>query len=1073
MTKRVLVGGPLLGEKGSSSTINRRACLFEPLITPLISASANDNNTSKGEQFILLPHSRYLQVLALETGNHVANLIPFNESSSSSSEESLIESVCLATYPTKPQNALDILGQLSGQQDKDDSSNNKTNKKEHSRQANIVDHVVLVGCSDGTLREFSLVQLLASSFDGKESERDDNPIPGNKQCGPWSLEGPCFQPRRVFQLAKSSIHVLHLVAPAGVARTDHGLLLYAITQTPTKSKDAKKKQTVSLVRLLLPPFYDESIVETKRKNQLQLWNEADNNNIKFSTTNRIQTIHKIACKEEQKDDGTADDNAPIRMEAVVRDRTQSFFSPGAIREQIVFLVVAKPTVVQVYCERLSDIGQQQQQAKPFPPVSFEMNQRLCSMAVSTNKSDIACGFVQGHIVVNSNLLAQVEEYHLAIERFQNHHQATKATTTTTKDGAKNNAAGITKPEHPSHKVINVKIHWHAHPVTALRYDPNSSPTDPILYSGGEESVLVTWQLSRGLHRPSDHLPRIAWRGIRHIVCTKRIDGAPNTNDNFLLYCDDNTLQLFESHNKVLLWKARGLALKPEQVRAKMHPTIANDPEKTLGSASQLVLHGLPDAPGLVQWYDTKQQRVTGQLVVAPFNRVSGMDRNSKGLMPEPSVTHLAMSLTANDLITIDNVPTENEYVGAVNGKFGVVPTVKFWAWTPPSQQATRKSDVASKPYQLVAAMAHPHGTGNLVSAATMASSGQYACTVSNDEKAFRIWNKARDADSENAPGARRLPVWVCHCKVTTPSGFSNHPTGENAVAFSSDGSILAIAFGHMITIWDRANVTLLTCLSHLGGEDAIDSIEFIKNDMIMCKSSQGVSIQSLFQAAELAADLSWGFTVKNLTPPATVSCAHYVANDDKVAIAVYFAQEDYSRLVVMDTMTAEPAKDHQGGNLPGAVVSLGQSGPATAKSNWYDEENNDFVETDPCPLVLCALTNKGEMFALEPGHGRQANATKSHGVSSDMKAIPTLPMNRSETEQQQPRKRRRRAANPIMWVDSGSVLDKKFAVATYGSMVDENGSATPLQTSELPSLSGGFTRAFIGRHLSRDIESSR
>jgi hypothetical protein len=1056
--RQLLAGGPLLGEKGSSTK------RFEPLITPLVSASFNASNN--GEQFILLPHGRFIQALAFQTGNAVANMIPFGNKDSL---DDRIESVCLATYPTKPQDASSIFGQLLEEND---------DKPTNQMEIDAVDHVVLVGCSDGSLREFSIRALLASSF-GREQQHSV----GNN-CGPCNLDGPCFGPRRIFKISQNQ-RIMHLAAPACVARTDYGLLLYALAQShkPPKDGHSRKNSTfpMSLLRLLLPPNYDNTIME--RKEVIQLWQEGKDQGDNMLA--RIKKIDKVVCKEELRDDGTMFSTAPIRLEAVVRENTQGLFNPGygTLRDQMVYLVMAKPTALNVYCERLADIaligGNADDAVKPkhFPLISFALTTTNClgSMAVSTNKSDIACGLAQGHIVIYSNLLAHVEEYYRATERYESQ--------TSADGGAKSSAGGIKKPEHPSRKVIKAKVHWHAHPVTTLCYDPNSSPTDPILYSGGEESVLVTWQLSRGVHRPSDLLPRIARRGIMHVICTKRTEAssASNTNDSILVYCEDNTLQLFETHNKALLWKAQGLASKGEGMdkHTSKHPTITNDPMgagSSSSASSHLVLYGLPDAPGMVQWYDPRQQRVVGHLEVAPYNRVSGMERKSKFPMPEPLVTQFSHSSAGIDLLTIDNVPTENEFVGAVekssadgDRKYGVVPTVRFWAMAA-SLGVPPKGDETSKPYQLVAAMAHPHGYGNMVNAATMSLSGNYACTVSNDEQAFRLWHKTAVQDQGNVDhverhesGCRRMPVWVCQCKVTTPSGFSNHPTGDHAVAFSSDSSVLAICFGHIVTIWDRSNMTLLTCLRHLGGEDAVDLIEFVKNDMVMCKSPSGVSIQPLFNTPDLV-NLSWGWTVKNLPPPANVSCAQFLSMHDVVVISVYCADEHSSRVVLVDASTGEPLAGKQGvlvERVPGIVTSITQSSRTPTKSKWREEIDLAEDSERAALLLLYALTSTGEMFELDEG-ARTKEVAQETNKSRVFERVPRLPRTQGFSSEQ-PKKRRRGVTSSL---DQNQVKDRKLSVSNYGSMLDENGNAALLQNSELPSLSGGFTRAFIGRNLS-------
>ena len=94
--KHFLAGGPLLGEKSpiewgdkDGEAVYKKSVksnvpssyTFQPLITPLIGVpsqnfTGNASNVTP-ERFILLPHGRYIQVLAFQTGKSIAHLMPF------------------------------------------------------------------------------------------------------------------------------------------------------------------------------------------------------------------------------------------------------------------------------------------------------------------------------------------------------------------------------------------------------------------------------------------------------------------------------------------------------------------------------------------------------------------------------------------------------------------------------------------------------------------------------------------------------------------------------------------------------------------------------------------------------------------------------------------------------------------------------------------------------------------------------------------------------------------------------------------------------------------------------------
>ena len=495
----------------------------------------------------------------------------------------------------------------------------------------------------------------------------------------------------------------------------------------------------------------------------------------------------------------------------------------------VFVVIARPNKIQIYHDAvtLGEIQGETMRSVSFPMKRFD---RLSSMSIAPNGNDVTCGFMNGEISIMNDLISQAWHYLSCIRQ------------------------GKDKPRHPAKTVLNRRVHWHSQPVTSLAYQQVSTSSggsgragavDPMLYSGGFESVLVTWQLSRGTFRPAHVLPRLAKGGILHMSCTK---GA------ILVYCEDNSLQLIAAHNSNRLWKVQGLASSTGDSlgnsNARVEPTIRAD--SLSGSSNTLILSGLPGAPGYLHWYDTREQRVTTQLEVAPFNRVSRTEHDDIPL-PVPSVTHAVFSESGRDLVTVDTMPTENSGIGATerlsDGKpIGVVSTIRFWSWN----SMDNKRNPKAGPYSLTAAMTYPHGEENRVTAIAISKDGQYACTVSNGDNAFRLWHKvlSENEDAHDADGkSRRTPVWLCQFKVTNPSGYSNFRTGSNAVDFSSDGSILAICYGNMITLWDHKEATLLTALQHLDNDRApIESLSFVKtallNDLILTRSRTGVALQS-------------------------------------------------------------------------------------------------------------------------------------------------------------------------------------------------------------------------------------
>ena len=189
---------------------------------------------------------------------------------------------------------------------------------------------------------------------------------------------------------------------------------------------------------------------------------------------------------------------------------------------------------------------------------------------------------------------------------------------------------------------------------------------------------------------------------------------------------------------------------------------------------------------------------------------------------------MAMGGGGKDLVTVDEVWTENLSVGSLHSittpNNTVVPmnkctSIKFWMYKEASKKGNadlqkgrnNHAKECAMNYELISSMTAPHGRDGSVCALDIAQKGYVACTLSQQENAFRVW--AKNTASEEV-------LWKCLYKVKTPSGLSNMlsqkvtpPSHERLVSFSSDGSVLSVCYGPVVTLWDHSNATLLTSLS--------------------------------------------------------------------------------------------------------------------------------------------------------------------------------------------------------------------------------------------------------------------
>jgi len=262
----------------------------------------------------------------------------------------------------------------------------------------------------------------------------------------------------------------------------------------TKKGESVKVQS-SLVRLLLPSF-DDAAKSTDRIDLPSLDNGS-----------HIQSIDNLKYYIRRSKKDCSKKSAPFRLLSAISQKPSQ--STKAVS---VLLMVARPTLMTFYFEDLSEssfkTNKQQVSSVSFPMPDSKL---LSAVSLSPNGKDVACGCNSGEILIMTNLLAMIEDYAVGMEKY-------RAQTDS------NDSAAIDKPTHPSKTVIPRKLHWHAHPVATLSYVRASSAAEPMLYSGGEESVLVSWQLSRGTYKASDLLPRIALGGLS-TFCARSSPGS--------------------------------------------------------------------------------------------------------------------------------------------------------------------------------------------------------------------------------------------------------------------------------------------------------------------------------------------------------------------------------------------------------------------------------------------------------------------------------------------------------------------------------------------------------------------
>ena len=253
-------------------------------------------------------------------------------------------------------------------------------------------------------------------------------------------------------------------------------------------------------------------------------------------------------------------------------------------------------------------------------------------------------------------------------------------------------------------------------------------------------------------------------------------------------------------------------------------------------------------PGKIQFFDVAKGGVTGEVEVVSTNVVSrgseaqaGVEGGKeRGKVAPPWVTHAALSCEGRFLVTVE------ARVGEEGIKRG---SLKFW-----ERGGGGGGREGRTGYTLVSVVDRPHesqGQGQLLALAYHPRMDLVvSCSASG---AFSLWARLSDRGEEEEEeeggreGARggKGYNWTCQASVPFQRGVSR------CVAFSGDGSLLAVGCGANVALWDPLAVRLVGMLvldpslppslassASTKARLEIQSVEFIPNTPRLVTASQ-------------------------------------------------------------------------------------------------------------------------------------------------------------------------------------------------------------------------------------------
>ncbi|KAL7312542.1 NET1-associated nuclear protein 1 [Mucor circinelloides] len=384
-------------------------------------------------------------------------------------------------------------------------------------------------------------------------------------------------------------------------------------------------------------------------------------------------------------------------------------------------------------------------------------------------------------------------------------------------------------------------HWHHLPVGCITFMADGS----YMLSGGEESVMVIWQLDTG-HK--QFLPRMGG-SIASITISP----------NHRFYClglDDNSIRLVNSVTQSIEQVIQGLQYaQADNALNPLSTGLIIEPRN-----HHVVLNGVQ---GSLQFYDAVADSHVMDLEVVPMNRVV---RAGEKEIIHAHVAHVAFLHNGEWMATVDmrddKVTTPELFL-------------KFWRWDPDTQG-----------YKLHTRVDYPH-TKPITSLTfnPVSRQGPMAITTSED-KTFKVWNLSTDLGRSYQNGEA---AWICR------SVGVYRDSVPRTASFSEDGSILAVAFGQATTIWDPYSNSIQAVLAQPNPEN-VEKLSFLGDNcpFLIAKSKSHLYVWNI-----LTCKVWWSYKI---------SVDHLAIDtvSNQFAIVRNHARTNESRITVFDPKSPVP-----------------------------------------------------------------------------------------------------------------------------------------------------------------------
>jgi len=346
----------------------------------------------------------------------------------------------------------------------------------------------------------------------------------------------------------------------------------------------------------------------------------------------------------------------------------------------------------------------------------------------------------------------------------------------------------------SDKPVPSTYHWHAHGVSSVVF--NSDGT--YMLSGGEEAVLVIWQLETGVKR---FLPRLG---------SPIIGLAISAHDtHYATVHEDNSAQAIDALSLKVIGQVQGVRrARISQPRRGTTCGLLVEP-----STGHVVLNG---TAGALQFYNLARDTVVKELQVVDRLFVS---RTEDEEIFDTTVEKAAFSQDGEWLATVeyrDDGETECDV------------RLKFWRANGSKYTLNTSADLAHKK-RITSLSVHPT---------------EMLFVTTGDDARFKAWRL------EESGGVNDQPVWKC----LYVRSYLGMPCTSSAV--SADGSLLAIGTGHFITLWNPLTCDMVQSIATVRSEN-VHGVAFTGKSSLVSYGANYLTVWNLLNCS-----VRWRIQVK-------------------------------------------------------------------------------------------------------------------------------------------------------------------------------------------------------------------